>query len=68
MYYYSIFSEPFKSIYLFAAILLLVIISENLAFRYSQPAIKGYRAKKVQIFVTSDLSIHIFSIHTRDER
>ena len=34
----------------------------------SQPAIEGYRVTMVQIFVTSNLSIQICSIDTRDER
>ena len=34
----------------------------------SQPAIEGYCVTMVQIFVTSNLSIQICSIDTRDER
>ena len=36
--------------------------------RHKQPAIEGYRVTMVQIFVTSNLSIQISSIDTRDER
>ena len=35
---------------------------------HSQPAIEGYRVTMEQIFVTSNLSIQICSIDTRDER
>ena len=38
------------------------------SYIYSQPAIKRYHVNMVQIVVTSDISIQICSIDTRDER
>ena len=41
--------------------------TEGIKSYNSQPATEGYRVTMVQIFVTSNLSIQICSLDTRDE-